>query len=161
MAGIGLISPPERTGRPTRLSADGYPTWMDIGVTIAWELVAAASSVTTLADGTPVAVGDKVIEHGTTLVKVTSGSGIGKYAPFDSSKSNGQQTLTRGDAGLLDNTIKQQVPGIYNMTLNTEFTGLIIGGLVFRPRLKVGGSNQPTLTNLMAALPLLQLTRAE
>lgn len=258
MAGIGLITPPEKTGQPVGLSADAYPEWMDIGATIAWALVPAATAARTLEDGTPVGIGEKVIEVGSVMAKITVGEvntitinatggtftitvlddgvsrtttalawnasaaevraaleaivGVGraavalagqvytltfnpvlgnivvtttaaltggttntavvavttqgsdeagKYAPFDSTQTDGRQTLLRGDVGLMPQTIKMQVAGIYNLPLNTELTGLIIGGLVFRLRLKVDGTNQPTMANLLAALPRLELTRAQ
>lgn len=69
---VGLVTPPQATGRPVQVSADGSPIWMDIGATIAWELITAAAAATTLADGTPVAVGEKYIRYGTILVPVTT-----------------------------------------------------------------------------------------
>ena len=161
MAGIGLVNVSERLGNPVRLSADGYPTWMDIGATVAWELVTPAANDVVLAEGTSIKAGEKFIEIGTPLVKVTSGPGVGKYAPFDSTKANGQQTLSRGDVGLMDGTLKEHIGSVYTMPLNTELTGLIIGGLVFRARLKIGGAGQASLVNLLAALPLLELSRVE
>lgn len=161
MAGIGLLPISTRTGNPVRLSADGYPTWLDIGVTIAWELVTAAPADITLPENTTMKAGDKYLEIGTVLVKVTSGPSAGKFAPFDSTQTDGRQTLTRGDVGLLDGTLKQYVANYYSSPQNTELSGLIIGGLVFRPRLKVGTAPQPLLADLQTALPLLQLTRVE
>lgn len=156
----GLISPPEKIGGATRLSADGYATWMDGGVTIAWELVTAVTVVTTLPDGTVISPGQKYIDMGAVMVKITSGASAGKYAPADTTATDGRQTLTRGDVGLMDDVMIQHQAGIFNMVINTEITGLIIGGLVWRQRIKASGTgNTPTLANLLVALPLLELTR--
>lgn len=161
MAGIGLLPIPQRTGNPVRLSADGYPIWLDSGVTVAWELIPAPSADTTLADGTFVPAGTSYIEPGTLMVRVLTGSSAGKFAPFDSSQTDGRQTLTLGDCGLKDETLVNTTPSVYIVSMNTTLCGLIVGGLVFRARLKVGGTNQATLTQLLAALPTIQLTRPE
>ncbi len=158
----GLITPPEKIGQPVRLSMDGYPTWMDGGVTIAWEVIDANVADVTLPDGTVIKAGLKYIDMGAIMVPVTGGgvaSAIGKWAPSDTSKADGRQTLTRGDVGLMDDVMIMHVPGVYNMVINTEVTGLIIGGPVWRQRIKAGGVNQPTLINTLAALPLIELSR--
>jgi len=158
MPGIGKTVLSQRAGRPVRLSADGYPEWKPVGVTVAWELITAAAAPATLADGTTVAVGEKVIEVGTPMVRVTSGPGAGKYAPVVTTNANGQQTLTRGEIGLLDNTIKQTETAFMGINLNNELTGLIEGGLVWKQRLKVGGAGQATQAALLAAMPRITIT---
>jgi hypothetical protein len=251
-----------RTGRPTRLTADGYPRVLPIGVSTAWGVVAAAVSNTTLEDGTPVYVGEKALPVGTVMVPVrtaevqtvtitgapTGGSftlrlraggrtettsalpynataeqvraalcelanasksitvtlagavytitfpatmanvtqlesvpsltggatpsvthatttqGVatgGQWGPFDSSAADGRQTLERDYVGLLDYTIKQQETSILGGFNDTQEIGLITGGLIWRERLKVGGTNQPTLADLLAVMPNLELTAPE
>ncbi len=158
----GLIPPPEKIAGNTRLTADGYPNWMDGGVTIAWELIPAVTIDTTLPDGTLIRAGHQYIDMGAVMVKVTGGgvaSAIGKYAPYDSTQTDGRQTLTRGDVGLMDDVMIKHRAGIYNLVVDTNITGLIIGGLLWRQRIKVGGTNQATLANLLVAMPLIELTR--
>lgn len=263
---VGLVTPPNQTGRPVSVSADGQPVWMDIGVTIAWELITAATVKTELADGTIVFPGEKYIRYGTILVPISSanaaevqtvdlsgdadptggtwdlringataedlaynasaaavqaairaldddpdsvlanvtvqktgfvytltfpaGSGNvdavtvnsaaltsggtvavtiatttpgvnsnGKYAPFDSSKSNGQQTLARDAVGILNMTKKDSELTVLGANLENDLTGLIVGGLVWPSRLLVGGTNQPTLANLKTVMPLLRTAK--
>lgn len=161
MAGIGRTVLPHSTGRPVRVSSDGYPEWKAIGVTVAWELVTAAVSDTTLADDTPVRVGEKAIPFGTVMVKVTSGGSAGKYAPYKSDATDGRQTLTRGDVGILDITIKQSENYVLGANVNNEHVGLIEGGEVFSERLQVGSGTQPTLANVLTALPRLRKAPAQ
>ncbi len=97
-----------------------------------------------------------------TIATTTAGSADGgKYAPFDSSKNDGRQTLTREEVGLQPQTIVKHEGSVFTIPVDTEIGGLIVGGLVFRPRLKVDGTNQATMANLLAALPALRLTRKE
>lgn len=260
---MGRTVLPQRTGRPERVTADGYPEWLPVGVTVAWALVDAATTETDLADGTPVYPGEKAIERGTILVPVTgqevqtvtingaptggsftlSGvdangdafttdaiaynasaddlaaalapffpnagdftvtkagdvftvsfsaflgnlaqltstasltggttpsvthatttSGVangGHWAPYDSSASDGRQTLTRGSVGILDYSIKDSESTVMGVDTQTELIGLISGGLVWRERLHTGGTNEPALADLLAAMPRLELTPAE
>lgn len=264
MGGIGRVTLRQQTGRPVRLSADGYPEWMPIGVTVDWSKVTAVSSDTTLDDGTVVYDGEKYLEVGTVLVKITKAeiqtvdlsgdddptggtwdmtilgesiagiawnvsaadlqtairaidadradevtvsksgfvytitfpeqsgnvdaitadasdltgaggdtfaitiatgtggdAGGGKYAPYDSGASNGQQTLTRGEVGLVDYTIKDSEVTVMGANVNNETIGLITGGLVWKERLKVGSGTQPSRSALLAALPRLEITPDE
>ena len=69
---LGKTTLPQRTGRPERVTADGYPEWLPIGVTVAWDKVTASSGTTELADGTKVYDGEKAIERGTVLVPITT-----------------------------------------------------------------------------------------
>lgn len=148
---LGKVAMSEKTGRPVRLAAEGRVEWLPIGDTIGWGAIAAAGSDTELSDGTPVKAGQKAIEFGTVMVRLSAGTYAGQWVPFDSGGSNGAATLTRGDVGLLDMSI-------VNNEDYYEHTGLITGGLVWRERLKVGTGTQPSLTNLLAAMPRLELT---
>lgn len=259
MSGIGRVTLSQATGRPTRVSADGYPEWLPVGATIAWGAIS-ASSGETLSDGTYVASGEKAIRYGTIMVPITTaevqtvtidatggtwnlsvtyggstqtasglawdisaadlvaavedltnvgegrvsitlsslvytitfaaimgdvaimtttdsltgGAGTatvanvtagiatgGMWAPYDSSLTNGRQLLTPGSVGIMDVTIKDSESTVMGANLNNYLTGLITGGLVWRERLVVDGTNQPTLGDLLDAMPRLRLTPAE
>ena len=152
---LGRLTRPEKTGRPVRVSNDGQPEWKAIGVTIAWELVAAqAGADTELPDGTPVKIGQKAIRFGTVLVKLTSGPYAGQYAPFVDGGANGQGTLTRDDCGILDQTVLEWEVG-------SSIKGLIEGGGVYRQRLNVGAAPLPALAAVVAAMPRLRLSPVE
>lgn len=259
---IGKNKLPNRTGRPTVVSADGVPEWGAHGYTIAWGALTAVNTLTTLSDGTQVWPGEKYIESGTPLVPITTaevqtvdlsgdddptggtwdltilgetledlawnisaadlqtairglqvqgssdltvtkvgfvytinfparlgnvaattgstagltgGSGDtfaitvstttagvdygGEWAPVDTSKSNGQQTIAREAVGILPYTIKDKEVSAFGADPQNEHNGLIVGGLVYREALKVGGTNQVTLANLLTAMPRLRLTK--
>ena len=98
-----------------------------------------------------------------TVTTTTAGSEYGgQWAPYDSAKSDGRQTLTRGSVGILNTTIKEHENTILGgQTNDTDLVGLIEGELVYRERLAVGGSGQPTLSDLLEVMPLLRLTPAE
>ncbi len=249
----------QKTGRPVRVCAGGYPEVLAIGVTVAWELVDAETTDITLDDDTPVFAGEKYIRYGTVMVPVTTSevqtvdlsggddpnggtwdmtilgetvsdlawdvsaatlqtsiralaadhadevmvtkSGFiytitfsddqgdvdeitvdstgltsagtvtvtvttgtpgvdysAKWAPFDSSQSDGRQTLSRSRVGIVDYTIKESENSVVGGATNdTKLIGLITGDLVYQPRLAVGGTNQPTLADLLVALPRLEL----
>lgn len=97
---------------------------------------------------------------GTAAFTTPTGGNVlnGYWAPFDSSQTDGRQTLARAHCGILNRTIKQAELSIMGANVEHELTGLIEGGLVWKERLKVGGTNQPTLANLLAAMPRLSLT---
>lgn len=158
---IGLKKLAQRTGRPVRLTASNDNIWKAIGVTVAWPLVTAVTVVTTLADDTLVQPGEKYIEVGTVMVKVTSGPFSGYYAPFKSDAADGRQTITRGSVGLMDVTIKEQELTIMGLNLQNEHLGLLEGGYVWTPRLKVtenGAALAPSLAAVLTAFPELHLT---
>jgi hypothetical protein len=98
-----------------------------------------------------------------TVVAATQTQGTelyGSYAPFDSSQSNGQQVLSRRDSGITDYTIRYSRPWDWDSTVNPEVShiGLIYGGWIYRERLQAGGTNQPTLDQLLTAFPELNFT---
>jgi hypothetical protein len=85
------------------------------------------------------------------VATTTSGvANAGKYGPYDSGASNGLQTLSRGTTVIVNTTIREVAPGIA-----TDYPDVITGGLVFRERLLVGGTGQPSFSAVEAALPTL------
>lgn len=60
------------TGNVVQVAADGHPEWKAGGVTIDWSTVTAAGADTTLGDGTPIKAGQKFLEFGQILCKITT-----------------------------------------------------------------------------------------
>lgn len=93
-----------------------------------------------------------------TIAVTTPTAGLaagGKWAPYDSGASNGLQTLSRGNCGILNRSVLELgYAGI--VPVASDITSLIEGGLVWRERLKVGGASQPSFANVEAALPMLR-----
>jgi hypothetical protein len=134
-------------GRGVCVSADGNPRWKAAGLTLDWATVTAVSgSDVTLDDGTVVIVGDKYILFGTVLKKITSG---GKYGPVDTGASDGREVVTaavRGDAFILNETVVYSRDG-------DIIGGVFDGGLVYKDRLNIGGSGEPTEANIETMFP--------
>lgn len=112
-----------------------------------------------------ITVDSSALTGGTITVNVaTTTSGMnstGKYAAFDSSKSDGRQTLARDKVGILNQTIKQFENTILGgQDSQNDIHGLIIGGRVWRERVMVDGTNQPTWANLQTALPELKAAKS-
>src|SRR4051812_14465566 len=59
------------SGRPISVSADGAPEYKMGGITLDWSLVAAAGADTTFPDGTTVLAGQKALQCGQILTRVT------------------------------------------------------------------------------------------
>ena len=99
----------------------------------------------TMKDGTVVKPGDKYIEAGSVLYKMGSGKiGLATNAT----------TLNRGETWILDRALVYSDPG-------SELTGnLLEGGNVWKARIRAGGTGQPTLANVLAALPMLTFTES-
>lgn len=137
------------TGRLVQLSADGRPEWKAVGVSIDWATVPAAGSNTTLADGTEILAGEKYLEVGTPIDRITAS---GKYGPVNTNvaTTDGRAVMANGETFLVNMTVKES-------ELGSNHVPVISGGLVFKARLKVGGTDQATLANLLAAMPRLQL----
>lgn len=116
-------------------------------VAIATTQVGVPEADLTLADGTIVKGGDKYIEAGTVMVKITAS---GKYGPYSATASDGRQTVDatrRGEVWLLDQTIVMS-------KLGSEMTGDVFeGGQIYAARLKAGGAGQPSVANVNLALP--------
>jgi hypothetical protein len=93
----------------------------------------------------------------TVTIAVATGTGGaasgGLYGPADTSVSDGRQTLANGETFVLDETVVMTDPG------SDHAGGAFNGGRVFAARLLVGGTNQVTLANLLAACPRLVLVK--
>jgi hypothetical protein len=133
-------------GRSIRASADGHERQKAAGITLDWATVTAVTVATTLPDGTVVNAGDSYIRYGTVLNKITAS---GKYGPVDTSASDGRHLVTnavRGDSFILDETVVMSQGG-------SDHPKVFDGGLVFKGRLLIGGTNQPTEANIETMFP--------
>jgi hypothetical protein len=90
------------------------------------------------------------------IATTTSGSsGAGKWGPYASGASDGRQNLTRGNCVILNRTLLEEgFAGV--VAVAGEHIGAIEGGLVWKSRIRAGGSGQPSWQNLEAALPRLR-----
>ena len=164
---LGVTPIKQRTGRPVRLSADGYPERPPIGITVAWNSVTpAAIDTKIIADDTQVYVGERVLRVGTLMVKITSGQDSGKYGPFKADATDGRQSVTRGDCMLVDYTIKQGETSVWNSNLDNDHIGGVTGGMVWRQRLKIQGNlegvgTDPTFDQIKDAFPRLEFSPVE
>lgn len=117
------------------------------GITIDWSKVATNSGGATSLGGTSVPAGVKYIEVGTIMARVTAS---GKYAPADTSASDGRETVTnavRGERFVLDRLLLESEP-------HSEQVGDVFDeGDVFKSRIQMGGTNQPTEANVETMLP--------
>lgn len=151
---------------PTRVSADGSPKYKTGGATLDWSTVAQAGAGTsnvTLADGSVVTAGAKVLRYGQVLTKITAS---GKLGPYDDGASDGRQTLTRGNCYIADQTIIQYPGGAAgNSVVNDQVGGLIEGGEVWQDRILQSGTNThslnagPTFAELATAFPTLTFAK--
>lgn len=143
------------TGRSYELTQDGRPEVAAFGVQVDWATVTALGSDTTFPDGIVVPAGEKVLKPGQLLLKITSGGSAGKYGPYDPDATDGRQTLTRGEAVLVNQLVHEDE---YEWSLPG---GGVIGGKVWYDRLKHNGTTTgtkaagPTLANLLALFPRL------
>jgi hypothetical protein len=90
------------------------------------------------------------VTHGTT----TAGTGTNKYGPIDTTATDGRQTMTRGEVYIVNETVLLS-------ELGSDHPPVFEGGLVFADRLLVNGVTQPTLANLLTAMPGLRLIKNE
>jgi hypothetical protein len=141
------------TGTTIQVSADGAPHWKSGGITIDWTTVTPAASDTTLPDGVVILAGQKGLQFGTVLCRITAN---GMYGPFASGAADGRQTLTRDQCFIINETILQNGPNGVSV-VSTNQRGVFDGGKVFGQRLGVGGAGPPTLAALEAVLPRLQI----
>lgn len=87
-----------------------------------------------------------------TVTTTTAGAGSGMYGPVDTGASDGRAAMARGETYILPETVLAS-------ELGSKHVNALEGGQVWRQRLLVGGSLQPTLANLLTAMPLLQLVQ--
>jgi hypothetical protein len=93
--------------------------------------------------------------HGVAVASVSDTGGpnsVGKYGPIDTSVTDGRQTATRGTVYLLNETVVKSDE-------RSDHPAVLEGGLVWRDRLNIAGSNQITEANLLVAMPRLRLVR--
>lgn len=133
-------------GRLVRASADGSPRYKTGAATLDWSFVAAVAVDTTVPiDGTIVKAGDKYIEVGTILMRVTAS---GKFAPWLIGQADGRSVATaaaRGDCFILDETVLKSVPG-------SDYPPCFDGGRVWKSRV-VGKAGMPTEAEIEAMFP--------
>ena len=90
---------------------------------------------------------------GVTIATTTSGvAGGGKFGPYDGSASDGRQTLTRGRCYILNQTALELAAGGF-IPAATDHPAVIEGGLVWRARLRIGGTGQPSVSAFETAFP--------
>lgn len=134
--------------------------WKVGGATIDWAKVAAVSGAdVVLTGGTTIPIGQKYIPAGTVMVKITSGGTAGYYGPADTTATDGRQTVdaTRRSEVFVLNEDWAQNPqaGALVSSQATDHPPLFDGGTVWRSRLHIGGTNEPTLANFLAAFPAI------
>jgi hypothetical protein len=144
-------------GTSVEVSADGAPEAKTGGVTIDWATVAAvAGADVTWNDGVTVKIGEKGLRYGQVITKITAS---GKYGPYDPAAVDGRQTLTKGEAYILNRSALQLEP-------KDEHPEAIFGGRVFWDRIINSGGGAaslaagPTEANVLATFPRLQPARA-
>ncbi len=102
-------------------------------------VTASAASLTT--GGGAATIGITVTFQGTTS--------FGLYGEHLTNATDGRQTMTRGKAFILNETVVASEP-------NSDHPAVIEGGAVFVDRLVCGGTHQPTLANILTAFPRLR-----
>ncbi|MFG0247833.1 MAG: hypothetical protein ACF8OB_03015 [Phycisphaeraceae bacterium JB051] len=114
----------------------------------------------TLGNVSAVTVDDSSLTSGgsitVSIATSTAGSYSGKYGPADTTASDGRQSLSRGATFILDETVIYSEP-------HSDHPAVFEGGRVWEERLQVGktrdGYTQPALSDLLTAMPRLQLVR--
>ena len=149
-------------GNSLSIIATGFADviWKLGAITIDWASVPAVSGAdVVLPGGSTVPIGQKYIPAGTVLVQETSGANTGKYGPYNSNvgTTDGRQTLDatrRGQCFILPEDLTQNPIGGALVAGNaSDHPGVIEAGTVWKSRLQIGGSEQPTLANFLLAFP--------
>jgi hypothetical protein len=149
---------------PTRVTSDGEPDFKTGGITIDWTTVAAVSgSDVSLPDGSIVRIGTKYLRYGQIVTKITA---TGKFGPYDPAAVDGRQTLARGNAFIMDETVTEYSAGVGAIsTRNDQFGSAIEGGSLFVDRVLNSGGGAaslaagPTLANVEATFPRARWVR--
>lgn len=129
---------------PTRASFDGRPQYKPGGVTLDWSTVTSnGTNTTTLGDGSIIQSGTKFLRYGQTITKITAS---GKFGPYDPGAADGRQTLTRGEAFIVDETVTEYATGVSgNSVVNDQIGGVFDSGTVWKDRVMNSGTNTHTL----------------
>lgn len=147
---------------PTRVSADGSPIYKAGGITIDWPSVTAPTVDTTLPDNSVILTGRKYLRYGQIMTKITAS---GKFGPYDPAAGDGRQTLTRGEAFIIDETVLQYGGTGATTGAQVDQLGVIEGGMVWNARILNAGTGTaslaagPTYANVLATFPRLSLVK--
>lgn len=120
------------------------------GLTLAWELFPTNGGGATSKGGASIPAGVKYCDVGDILAKATSGTYINKYGPADTTATDGRQTVdgtTRGERFINDRLILE------TDAHSTQVGDAFEHGEVFKGRLTMGGTNQPTEAQVETMLP--------
>jgi hypothetical protein len=95
---------------------------------------------------------------GVTITVTNAGTNTGLFGPFDPAATDGRQTLSRGNVGILHRTVISG--GAFGFgSQDTDHVGLLVGGNLIKQRVLQAGTGTaslaagPTLAALEAALP--------
>jgi hypothetical protein len=88
-----------------------------------------------------------------TVATLTAGAAGGLWGPYASGATDGRATVARGNAVILNETILED-SGLAGQA--TDITGALEGGMVWRARLRVGGTGQPSWATFEAAFPRIR-----
>jgi hypothetical protein len=141
-------------GRSPRVSVDGCPEVKQAGITLDWTTVAAvAGADVTIPDNVVIKIGEKYLRYGQVVCMITA---TGLFGPYDFAAVDGRATLPPGRVFVLNNTVKE------NDRASDHGGVAIYGGLIWKARLIATAgthslANGPTYTELLAALPRLQM----
>ena len=127
----------ERIGRSISVTADGAPKYKTAGVTIDWTSVAAQADDVVFQDGVEVKEGEKALRYGSIVFKQSDGT----YALADDSS-----TLVRGEVFIVAETTTEE-------DAVSAHPPVIEAGKVFKDRILFGGSGQPAVADVEAAMP--------
>ena len=127
--------------------------WKPGGITIDWDQITAVGADTPLENGIVIPAGYKYIPTGEILAKITAS---GKYRIHRTNSADGSQTLERGYCWLVNVHITQlPLPPAIIQSGASDHPGVFNGGTIWRARLKIGGANQATLAQFVAAFPMI------
>jgi hypothetical protein len=94
-----------------------------------------------------------------TVASPTAGASSGTWGPYSSAATDGRQNLVRGRCAILNQDLTELGP-IGLATQATDHPGVIVGGRVWRARLKLGvanptsiGGSAPSVADFEAAFP--------
>lgn len=97
-----------------------------------------------------------------TVATPTAGTSAGNWGPYSSAATDGRQNLVRGRCAILNEDLTELGP-LGLATQATDHPGVIVGGRVWRARLKLGaanptsiGGNAPSVADFEAAFPRIQ-----